>query len=266
MLSFDYARPDSATAAIDRAAASLDARYLGGGTNLVDLMREASSARARVIDVTALADRDRRAADGNILIGAAVKNTALASDRLCGRAIRCWPARSWRARARRSATWRRWAATCCSGRAATYFYDDAAALQQAGARRGLRCARRLQPHPRDPGRLARLRRDASVGHVRGARGARRDRPCRGPAGRADDRVHRSPPPARRPPEIETVLEPGELITASSLPEAPVSPRAAIARCATARATPSRWSRSAPRSIWAWTANLGRADRAGRRRA
>ena len=64
--------------------------------------------------------RHRRAApDGGLLIGAAARNTARRrASRWCGRAIRCSPARSWRAHRRRSATWRRSAATCSSARAA----------------------------------------------------------------------------------------------------------------------------------------------------
>ena len=52
------------------------------------------------------------------------------------------------------------------------------------------------------------------------------------------------------PHIETVLEPGELITAVILPPNGVRrPLAAIARCATAPPTPSRWSRWPPASSW-----------------
>ena len=60
------------------------------------------------------------------------------------------------------------------------------------------------------------------------------------------------------PHIETVLEPGELITAVTLPS-PSAARRSIARCATAPPTPSRWSRSAPSSsatapgAWRWAA-------------
>ena len=49
------------------------------------------------------------------------------------------------------------------------------------------------------------------------------------------------------PDLETVLEPGELITAVQLPALPMSPRIRpTARCATARAMLSRSSRSPPR--------------------
>ncbi|PXA94276.1 molybdopterin dehydrogenase, partial [Nostoc sp. 3335mG] len=52
--------------------------YLGGGTNLVDLMRETVARPTRLIDVTALAGRIEETADGGLRIGAAVRNTALA--------------------------------------------------------------------------------------------------------------------------------------------------------------------------------------------
>jgi xanthine dehydrogenase YagS FAD-binding subunit len=40
MISFSYARPETTAEAIGIAAMQAEAEYLGGGTNLVDLMRE----------------------------------------------------------------------------------------------------------------------------------------------------------------------------------------------------------------------------------
>ena len=40
MLEFDYQSPDDVESAIAIASAHAGSRYLGGGTNLVDLMRE----------------------------------------------------------------------------------------------------------------------------------------------------------------------------------------------------------------------------------
>ena len=77
---FTYSRPGDASAAI-RDAASAGALYLGGGTNLVDLMREGIARPSSLVDVTHL---DRTITDlpnGGLRIGAAVTNTALAADR-----------------------------------------------------------------------------------------------------------------------------------------------------------------------------------------
>jgi len=54
MLSFEYARAESAAGAIDLARRGVEPRYLGGGTNLVDLMRENIERPRTVIDVTGL--------------------------------------------------------------------------------------------------------------------------------------------------------------------------------------------------------------------
>ena len=55
--------------------------YLGGGTNLVDLMRETVERPMGLIDVTGLSDTIRELENGGLLIGAAVRNTALAEHR-----------------------------------------------------------------------------------------------------------------------------------------------------------------------------------------
>lgn len=77
---FSYERAPSAAAAIDLAKASQAARYLGGGTNLVDLMREGIEQPEMLIDTTQLPAAIERRADGGLWIGAAARNTALAAD------------------------------------------------------------------------------------------------------------------------------------------------------------------------------------------
>jgi xanthine dehydrogenase YagS FAD-binding subunit len=72
--------------AADRGTAlSLGARagadYLGGGTNLVDLMRETIARPTLLVDVTHLSCEIEDAGDGSLKIGAGVKNTTLAADR-----------------------------------------------------------------------------------------------------------------------------------------------------------------------------------------
>lgn len=82
MLEFSYSRADSAAAAIDLAQRGPDARYLGGGTNLIDLMRENIERPRSVIDVSGLTDAITEQVDGSVLIDAATRNTALAEHRL----------------------------------------------------------------------------------------------------------------------------------------------------------------------------------------
>jgi xanthine dehydrogenase YagS FAD-binding subunit len=81
MRPFAYERAAAVDAAVAALAADPDARYLGGGTNLVDLMRLGVEAPARLVDVTRLAhDRIDPLPDGGLRIGAAVRNSDLAAD------------------------------------------------------------------------------------------------------------------------------------------------------------------------------------------
>lgn len=77
---FSYEQASSPAAAINLAKASQAARFLGGGTNLVDLMREGIERPETLIDVTQLPGAIERRADGGLSIGAAARNTTLAGD------------------------------------------------------------------------------------------------------------------------------------------------------------------------------------------
>ncbi|TCQ08348.1 xanthine dehydrogenase family protein subunit M [Sphingomonas sp. PP-CC-3A-396] len=77
MTPFTYARADGIADAITLGADPATA-YLGGGTNLVDLMRETIAQPDRVVDVTGLSGEIAETEDGGLSIGAAVRNTALA--------------------------------------------------------------------------------------------------------------------------------------------------------------------------------------------
>ncbi len=77
MTPFDYARADDVATAL-RMGAGEGSAFLGGGTNLVDLMRETVARPTRLIDVTGLSDTIEETDGGGLRIGAAVRNTALA--------------------------------------------------------------------------------------------------------------------------------------------------------------------------------------------
>ena len=74
---FTYAKAGDPADALRRGAAE-GARYLGGGTNLVDLMRETIEKPAALVDVTGLSGDIIETPDGGLLIGAATRNTAVA--------------------------------------------------------------------------------------------------------------------------------------------------------------------------------------------
>jgi xanthine dehydrogenase YagS FAD-binding subunit len=80
MIPFEYSRARDTAEAVRLAARQPEARFLGGGTNLVDLMRETIESPRFLIDVTGLSQQIIAREDGSILIGAAAKNTAVAAD------------------------------------------------------------------------------------------------------------------------------------------------------------------------------------------
>jgi xanthine dehydrogenase YagS FAD-binding subunit len=222
MTPFTYTRADHPAQAVDVAQALAGAKYLGGGTNLVDLMREMIERPAALVDVTALDDTITETDEGGLRIGAAAKNTALAAHPLVRRR---YPMLSRAIVAGASAQIRNMATvggnllqrTRCA-----YFYDDASRCNKREPGAGcdavegfnrihailgasLNC---VATHPSDmcvP--LAAL--DATV-HVHGTTGPRA-------IPFAD--FHLLP---GETPEIETALAPGELITAIELPAAPVA--------------------------------------------
>src|SRR5580704_15534790 len=83
MKNFSYARAESAQGAISLLSRNANSKFLGGGTNLVDLMREDIEQPDALVDVTGLPTAGiNELADGGISIGAAVRNSAVANSRL----------------------------------------------------------------------------------------------------------------------------------------------------------------------------------------
>lgn len=81
MKSFTYERVDTPAAATAAFARSKGARYIAGGTNLLDLMKLEIEAPTHLIDISRLAlDKIEPTAEGGLRIGAMVRNTDLASD------------------------------------------------------------------------------------------------------------------------------------------------------------------------------------------
>ena len=217
MIELAYSRATDAADAIRRAQGE-DARYLGGGTNLVDLMRETVEVPSALVDVTGLSAGIEETDDGGLMIGAATRNTAVAEHR----AVRTrYPMLTRAIVAGASAQIRNMATVggnLLQRTRCTYFYDTD----------GSRCNKRspgegcdaiegfnrihailgaspacVATHPSDMCvALAAL--DAVV-HLTSASGERIVALCD---------LHRLPEDR---PDVETVLEPGELITAVQLP-------------------------------------------------
>ncbi len=79
MNSFAYTRVDAVATAVREIAADGTAKFIAGGTNLIDLMKENVERPSRLIDITRLALREiRPGADGGLRLGALVTNTDVA--------------------------------------------------------------------------------------------------------------------------------------------------------------------------------------------
>lgn len=224
MSPFTYARATDAGDAVRRGGEA-QTKYLGGGTNLVDLLRETLERPRALVDVTGLSNAIEERADGGILIGAAARNTAVAEHR----AVRTrYPVLSRAIVAGASAQIRNMATVggnLLQRTRCTYFYDDDGSCcnkrvpgQGCDALEGFNRIHAIlgaspacvATHPSDMCvALAAL--GARV-HLRGADGER-TLPL--------TELHRLP---EEHPEHETVLKPGELITAVELPALPFAAR------------------------------------------
>lgn len=79
---FSYERATDSSAAV-RAVSARGAKFLGGGTNLVDLMRDGVENPTRLIDVNHLhLDEVTRLPGGGVRIGASVRNSDLANHEI----------------------------------------------------------------------------------------------------------------------------------------------------------------------------------------
>ncbi|KAA3511459.1 FAD binding domain-containing protein [Agrobacterium rosae] len=81
MKAFTYERPSSIEAAASAAAANAQAKFIAGGTNLLDLMKLEIETPTHLIDVNGLGlDTIEVTPEGGLRIGAMVRNTDLAAD------------------------------------------------------------------------------------------------------------------------------------------------------------------------------------------
>src|SRR2546423_8172408 len=82
MKPFRYERASDASTAVAMLAQAPTGAFLGGGTNLVDLMKLGVAQPETLIDISHLPyDRVELLPDGSVRIGAAVRNSDLAADR-----------------------------------------------------------------------------------------------------------------------------------------------------------------------------------------
>ena len=220
MKPFTYERASTPAQAASAVARQPTARFIAGGTNLLDLMKLQIETPAHLVDVNGLGlDKIAPTADGGLHIGAMVRNTDLAADErvrrdygVLSRALLSGASGQLRNRATT-------AGNLLQRTRCPYFYDtnqacnkrqpgsgcaaiDGVSRQLAVVGSSRAC---IATHPSDMAVAMRVL-DAAVETVR-ADGRQRVIPI------AD--FHRLPGDT---PQVETVLEPGELITAVTLPK------------------------------------------------
>jgi xanthine dehydrogenase YagS FAD-binding subunit len=75
---FDYVRPNTVAEAVQALGADPAARFIAGGTNLIDLMKYDVERPGKLVDITRLPLRDIEERDGGLRIGALVTNATVA--------------------------------------------------------------------------------------------------------------------------------------------------------------------------------------------
>jgi xanthine dehydrogenase YagS FAD-binding subunit len=220
MKPFTYQRATSPAAAASAAVTNANAKFIAGGTNLLDLMKLEIETPSHLVDVNGLGfDSIETQPDGGLRIGALVRNTALAAD---PRVRRDYALLSRALLAGASGQLRNKATTAGNLLQRTrcpYFYDTNQACNKR--KPGSGCAAIggvnrqhaviggsvacIATHPSDMA-VAMRALDATVETVRPGGETRR-------IAIAD--LHRLPGDT---PQLETTLKPGELITAVTLPK------------------------------------------------
>jgi xanthine dehydrogenase YagS FAD-binding subunit len=220
MKAFSYERARSPAEAAAAAAKTQGAKFIAGGTNLLDLMKLEIERPTHLIDVNGLAlDRIESIPSGGLRIGALVRNTDLAAD---ARVRRDYALLSRALLAGASGQLRNMATTAGNLLQRTrcpYFYDTNQPCNKRVPGSG--CAAIggftrhhaivgtsdvcIATHPSDMAVALRVL-DATVDTMR---------PNGSTRSIAIGDLHRLP---GKTPHIDTVLEPGELITAVTLPK------------------------------------------------
>ncbi|HEY5850556.1 MAG TPA: xanthine dehydrogenase family protein subunit M [Lysobacter sp.] len=220
MKAFEYERAKSPAEAAAAVARSPGAKFIAGGTNLLDLMKLEIETPSHLIDVNGLAlDKIEKSRGGGLRIGALVRNTDLAADArvrrdygLLSRALLAGASGQLRNKATTAGNLLQ--RTRCA-----YFYDTnqpcnkrlpgsgCAALEGFSRQHAVVGASDscIATHPSDMA-VAMRALDAVVETVR-ADGSTRSVPL--------DSLYRAP---GNTPHLETTLDKGELITAVTLPE------------------------------------------------
>lgn len=220
MIRFSYARPSTQKAAIDALSKNTAAKFIAGGTNLIDLMKKGVENPEKLVDINNLPFKEIKKQPGSLHIGALALNSDVAENKLV---VATQPLLAMALKAGASAQLRNMATvggnmmqrTRCS-----YFYEPSLPCNKrepgsgCGAMEGYnrmhaifgfsdKC---IAVHPSDMC-IALIALDASV-LVTGPKGNRKI---------AFANFHRLPGDT---PQLDNNLQYGELITAVEIPDAP----------------------------------------------
>jgi xanthine dehydrogenase YagS FAD-binding subunit len=81
MKNFQLVRASSTASAIDTLVKDTNAKFIAGGTNLVDLMKKGVTSADRLVDITALKLKEISKEKGNLRLGALALNSTVAEDK-----------------------------------------------------------------------------------------------------------------------------------------------------------------------------------------
>lgn len=249
MRPFTYERATDAQAAV-AAVSKTGAKFISGGTNLLDLMKLDIEKPSHLVDISRLPLRDiEELPDGGLRIGAQAANSDVAAD---ARVRTRYPALSEALLSGASGQLRNKASTggnLLQRTRCPYFYDTAAGCNKREPGSGCSALDGfnrihailgaddscIATHPSDMA-VALTALDAEIELLDADASVRRV---------AITDFYRLPGGT---PHIETELRPDEMITAVLLPPPPPG-GSSTARCATGRPTSSRWSPWRPSSRW-----------------
>ena len=218
MIDFDYVRASDVSDALSQIMKHQAAKFIAGGTNLIDLMKEDVEQPTRLIDITGLPLNEiHETQTGGLKIGALVPNSDLAYDE---RITKRYPLLSSAILAGASPQLRNMASTggnLLQRTRCLYFYDTATPCNKRSPGSGCGAAEGVQPHECDIGLEQILYRRSPIGYVRRACALDAVVHVAGPKG---DRAIKSTDFHRLPgdtPEIDTNLARDEIIIAIELP-------------------------------------------------
>jgi hypothetical protein len=119
MKPFAYTRATEERAAIQTVASNTEAKFIAGGTNLLDLMKGGVTQPSQLVDITRLPLTKIEVISGGVRIGALAKNSDVANNQLIKERYPLLSEAFLQVPQHNCETWQVWVEICCKERAAT---------------------------------------------------------------------------------------------------------------------------------------------------